>query len=135
MAYIPPDITAGELEVLQVLWDRGECSTRQVTDILRPGGGESQYATVQKMLQRLEFKGFVRRDRRLSVHLFAAALSRDEFIDRRLRALARTVCGGSTAPLLTQLVRNKPLSTEERELLRGIIDRPERRLDRAGDQW
>ncbi len=86
MAYVPPDVTAGELEVLQVLWDRGTCSTRQVTDVLHPGGGESQYATVQKMLQRLETKGFVCRDRRLSVHLFAAALGRDELIDRRLRA-------------------------------------------------
>jgi BlaI family penicillinase repressor len=134
MAYVPPDVTAGELEVLQVLWDRGPCSTRQVTDVLRPGGAESQYATVQKMLQRLETKGFVRRDRRLSVHLFDAALGRDEFIDRRLRALARSVCGGSTAPLLTQLVRNKPLSAKERELLRAIIDRPDQPRDPADDQ-
>jgi predicted transcriptional regulator len=131
MVYVPPDVTAGELEVLQILWDRGACSTRQVTDLLRPGGADSQYATVQKMLHRLESKGFVRRDRRLSVHLFTAAVGRDEFIDRRLRALARSVCGGSTAPLLTQLVRNKPLSAEERELLREIIERPEQPEDRA----
>jgi predicted transcriptional regulator len=134
MAYVAPDVTAGELEVLQILWDSGPCSTRQVTDVLRPGGGDSQYATVQKMLQRLESKGFVRRDRRLSVHLFAAALSREEFIDRRLRALARSVCGGSTAPLLTQLVRNKPLSAEEREMLRAIIERPEQPPGPADDR-
>ena len=86
MVYVPPDVTPGELEVLQILWDQGPCSTRQVTDFTRPGGDDSQYATVQKMLHRLEAKGFVARDRRLSVHLFAATLDRDEFIDRRLRA-------------------------------------------------
>jgi predicted transcriptional regulator len=134
MVYVPPDVTAGELEVLQVLWDRGPCSTRQVTDRLRPGGGESHYATIQKMLTRLEAKRFVRRDRRLSVHLFAAAVSRDEFIDRRLRALARSVCGGSTAPLLTQLVRNKPLTAEEREMLRAIIERPDGPHDSRDDR-
>ena len=50
--------------MLQVLWERGEATRRQVADTLYPGGSESHYATVQKLLERLEKKGFVRHGRR-----------------------------------------------------------------------
>ncbi|MBV8312119.1 MAG: BlaI/MecI/CopY family transcriptional regulator, partial [Planctomycetaceae bacterium] len=57
------DITEAELAVLRILWDRGMATIRQLTDVLYPGGGAAQYATVQKLLDRMEAKEFVRRDR------------------------------------------------------------------------
>ena len=95
-----------------------------------PGGGASRYATVQKLLERLESKGCVRRDRGENPHLFSASIDRDELIGRRLRAVAETLCDGSITPLLTHLVRTEPLSAGDRKALRELIDRLDRK-DRA----
>ena len=115
------DVTESELSLLQVLWDRGRCSTRQLTDVLYPQGGASGYATVQKLLERLEAKGLVSRDRSLFVHTFTAAADRDELIGRRLRALADKLCGGSLAPIVSHLARNRGLTPAERAALRDLI--------------
>jgi BlaI family transcriptional regulator, penicillinase repressor len=125
MARPAMDITESELSVLRILWDRGPATIRQLTDVLYPSGAAAQYATVQKLLDRMEAKGFVARDRSLYVHVFAAALDRDELIGRRLRSLAETLCDGSMTPLLTHLARAKDLTDEDRSALRAIIDEPE----------
>ena len=122
MARPARDITESELAVLRFLWDRGPATIRQVTEVLYPGGGAAQYATVQKLLDRMEAKGYVRRDRSLYVHVFTAVLDRDELIGRRLRSLVETLCDGSLTPLLTHLARAKDLSAEDRMALRNMID-------------
>jgi predicted transcriptional regulator len=127
MPRTPQDITDAELAILEALWDRGPATIRQLTDVLYPDGGPAQYATVQKLLERLEAKDGVRRDRRQSVHVFAAVLDREQLIGRRLRAVADQLCGGSLTPLLTHLVQSTRLSAKERQQLRGLIEE----LDRA----
>jgi len=126
------DVTETELTMLQVLWDRGEATRRRVADTLYPGGGESHYATVQKLLGRLEAKGFVRHDRRDGVLVFRAVVDRDELIRRRLQGLAETFCGGAVAPLVMNLVRSQPLSAAEVEELYALL-RERRRAKPPGD--
>ena len=122
MARTPQDVTERELAVLQALWEAGPATIRRLTDLLYPGGAAAQYATVQKLLDRLETKGCVRRDRAGAAHHFSAALGRDELIGRRLRDVAEKLCGGSLTPLLTHLVRTKRLTANERRELRSLID-------------
>src|SRR5437879_129457 len=111
MARERQDITEAEMGIMQVLWDQGPCSIRQITDVVHPGqGAAAQYATVQKQLERLEAKGFVRRDRSLFVHLFTAAIGRDDLIGRQLREMAEKLCGGSLAPILSHLARTGSLT-------------------------
>ena len=122
MARTPQDITEAELLVLQVLWDDGPATIRHLTDVLKPGGGSAQYATVQKLLDRLESKRYVARDRSGAAHTFVATVGRDELIGRRLRDMAEKLCGGSLTPLLTHLVRTRRLNARERQELRALID-------------
>jgi predicted transcriptional regulator len=128
MARTPQDVTNAELAVLEVLWKQETPTIRQLTDALYPHGGSAHYATVQKLLDRLEVKGFVTRNRELAAHTFAAALGRDELIGRRLQATAEKLCGGSLTPLLMHLVRAKRLTARERQELRALIDE----LDQKG---
>ena len=121
------DVTDAELAVLQHLWGRATATIRQITDVIYPGGGPSRYATVQKLLERLEAKGHVTRDADVVPHRFAAAVGRGELIGRRLRTVADKLCGGSLSPLLTNLVESRALSRREIGELRDLIDR----LDRA----
>ncbi len=116
------DITSSELAVLRILRDRGTTTIRQLTDSLYPGGGAAQYATVQKLLERMEAKAYVKRDRSLFVHRFEPLLDRDQLIGRRLRSLVETLCDGSLTPLLTHLARAGDLTAEDRQALRIIIE-------------
>jgi predicted transcriptional regulator len=116
------DITESELTVLRILWDRDTATIRQLTDVLYPQGEAAQYATVQKLLDRMEAKGYVLRDRALYVHVFKAVLDRDQLIGRRLRSLAEMLCDGSLTPLLTHLARAKDLTEGDRLALRAIMD-------------
>ena len=125
MAREAQDITEAELALMQRLWDAGRASIRQLTDALYPAGGPAQYATVQKQLERLEAKGFVERDRSLYVHVFTAAIDRDELIGRRIRAMAEKLCGGSLVPILSHLARSETLTDKERKALRDLIEAPE----------
>jgi hypothetical protein len=73
----------------------------------------------------MEAKGYVRRDRTLYVHVFAAVFNREELIGRRLRSLAELLCDGSLTPLLTHLARAKDLTDQDRQALRAIFDEVE----------
>ena len=122
MARTPRDVTERELAVLHTLWDGGPTTIRRLTNVLYPTGSAAQYATVQKLLDRLEAKGCVRRNRGTAAHTFAASIGRDELIGRRLRDMAEKLCGGSLTPLLTHLVRTRRLTADERRELRSLID-------------
>jgi predicted transcriptional regulator len=121
------DVTEAELALLQALWDSGPATIRQLVERVYKQSGTSVYATVQKLLDRLESKGCVRRDRSGPVHVFRARINRDELIGRRLRAVADSLCGGSLSPLLTHLVQGKGLSEKERQELRALIDELDRK--------
>lgn len=121
------DVSDAQLAVLQALWDQGPCTIRQLTDELYPDGSDSHYATVQKLLERLEEKGHVQRDRSTHAHRFTAVIDRDTIVGQRLRGVAEKLTGGLMAPLLTHLVKAETLSREEREQLRSLIDELDRK--------
>ena len=121
------DVTDAELALLQALWDHGQATIRQLVERVYGKDGTSVYATVQKLLDRLEAKGCVRRDRSGPVHVFEAEIGREELIGRRLRAVADALCGGSLTPLLTQLVQGGELSPKDCKELRALIDHLDRR--------
>jgi predicted transcriptional regulator len=119
------DVTETELGVLQVIWELGPCTIRQIADRLYPGGTASHYATVQKLLERLEEKrGMVVRDRSVTPHLYSATRSREGFIGGHVRAMAERLCGGSLTPLLTHLLKTESLSATERKELRRLLEPP-----------
>ena len=122
MARKPQDVTDAELAVLQVLWQRGSASIREITDELYPEGTTAQYATVQKLLERLEAKACAARDRDSVPHRFAATVDREHLIGLRLQDLADKLCEGSVAPLLTNLVNGGRLSRSDRQALRRLVD-------------
>jgi BlaI family penicillinase repressor len=120
------DITEGELAVMRVLWERPAgspaASIRQIAERLYPRKTAAHYGTVQKQLERLEAKGFVKRDRSLFVHLFSAAVDREALVGRRMDAVVDKLCGGSLAPVISHLLRAPRLTDEERRQLRAMID-------------
>ena len=121
VARTPQDVTGMELAVLQILWESGPAIARQITDVLYPDGGPAHFTTVQKLLERLEKKGYVARNASDGPITFTATLDREQLISRRLLDVADKLCGGSLTPLLMNLVRAKPLKPRELQELQDLL--------------
>lgn len=115
-------VTDGELSILEVIWDQENPTSRDIADAIYDQVSDSKMASVQKLLERLEAKGCVGRDRLERAHRFRALVSREDFLQHRLRALADRLCDGAIAPLVTTLLRSKGLSKKNRDQLRQLID-------------
>jgi BlaI family penicillinase repressor len=118
-------VTEYELAVLEVLWNRGSATIREITEAIYGGISTTAYATVQKLLERLERKGCVDRDRSSYAHVFRAKIDRSDLIGEGLESLAEKLCGGSLTPLLVHLVETTKLSDRQRKMLRRLIDEAE----------
>jgi len=122
-----PHVTDAEFAVLSVLWDDGERSARELTERLYPACTAADVATVQKLVQRLEKKGLVSRDRSARIHRFSATLPREQFAGQQLSQMAEKLSGGSLTPLLVHLVENNRLSRREIDELRALLESRKRR--------
>jgi BlaI family penicillinase repressor len=111
-----------ELAVMNLLWQNDRLTARRIREQLYPDAAKPQHGTVQRLLQRLEDKGYVERDRSLSVHLFSAVISRQTYAGRQLELLATKLTAGSLAPLITHLVEEKKISRDEVKRIRAILD-------------
>lgn len=117
----PQDVTDAELAVLEHLWETGGTSVRLLAESLYGSSTASDLATIQKLLERLEAKKCVVRDRDQWPHRFEACIDRGDLIERRLQDTADELCGGSLSPLLTHLVKSEKLGMGEREQLRDLL--------------
>jgi predicted transcriptional regulator len=132
MSSLKLDMPDAELAVMRVLWEHGPATIRQVADILYPGGKAAQYGTVQKLLERLEEKACVVRDRSPWPHVFTPAVDRETLIGWRLRQTAEKLCGGSMTPLLIHLLKAEQFSNEERQELHHFLSQLENKADGSG---
>ena len=113
-----PQLADAELAVMELLW-RHDCLTaRDIREQLHGGATTSLHGTVQ----RLKEKGLVERDSTLAVHLFSALISCRAYAGGQLESLAAKLTGGSLAPLVTHLLEEKKISSEEIQRLRQIFD-------------
>jgi len=129
MPYSP--LANAELAVMELLWDESRLTARKIRETLYPDESKAQHGTVQRLLQRLEEKGFVARDKSLPVHLFSPAFSREAYASGQLESLTAKLTGGSIAPLITHLIEHDKITPEEIQRLRLILrERKERGEDR-----
>lgn len=111
-----------ELQVLKALWETSAATARELAASIYGGADATTIGTVQKLLQRLEKKGCVRRDRREFVHRFSAKVSRDEVAGWHLNAAVCKFADGSLAPFLTYLIQGQRLSEAEKAEIRRLLD-------------
>lgn len=114
--------SVGELEasVLAALWDGGEFATPDVFNhVGRPRG--LAYATILTVLQRLYRKGLVSRRGEGKAHLYSAALSREQFSERRGELLAGAMIGLGSAGLSAFLAEARRLDPAFMDKLRAQL--------------
>jgi predicted transcriptional regulator len=116
------EITDTELSLLNELWQRTAATVPELTEALYGNTQPALLATVRKLLDRLEAKGCVTRDRAWWPHRYSAAVKREELAGNRLQAAADELFDGELAPLLTHLVRSEKLTAKDRDNLRQVLD-------------
>jgi BlaI family penicillinase repressor len=117
-----PRLSKLELLIMETLWNRGECSVREIQESL-PESKRPAYTTVQTMVYRLlEGKKAVRIVKRIgNANIFAATISRDD-AGRRLFDDLLALFGGRTKPVMAQLVESGKLTVEDvREAEQAIL--------------
>lgn len=120
MGAMPPPLpTESELAILQVLWEAGPSSVREVHESL---GSRAGYTGILKLLQLMTAKGLVRRDESARAHLYQAAEARGRTESRLVRRLADQAFGGSTASLVMRALSEKRASVQELRKIRDLLD-------------
>jgi predicted transcriptional regulator len=101
-----------ELRVMDVLWERGPASVREVQEAF-PAAGRPAYTTVQTTMYRLEAKQAIRRVKKISnAHIFEAVVSRSS-AHRRLVDELLSVFGGRTQPVMAHLIETGKLTLDD----------------------
>jgi predicted transcriptional regulator len=117
-----PRLSAGEMEILQMLWREGAVSLSAAQAAL---GREIGYTTMQTRLNRLVEQGVVTRTAERPAQ-YAAAVKPADVSARHLDLLMERVSEGSVVPLVAHLVRDRALSAGEIAELKLLIAEAER---------
>ena len=112
--------TDAELAILQVLWDRGPSTVRQVHNALSTAQ-HTGYTTTLKLMQIMARKGLVTRDQSERTHVYAAQLGRGETQRQLVTDLLDRAFGGSAAALVMQALRAQPASEQEMAEIQRMI--------------
>jgi BlaI family penicillinase repressor len=116
--------TEKELEILQVLWEKGAISVRDVHDSL---GGETQngYTTILKLMQMMHEKKLVTRQKSGKLHLYKAIPSLESTQKQILDKMIEKVFKGSAMGLVMSALGNQNSSKEELREIRKYLDKLE----------
>src|SRR5271154_2685268 len=117
--YIKP--TESELEILQVLWDRGTASVRDVHEELAKMK-DVGYTTTLKLMQIMHEKGLVKRDDSFKTHIYQPAVSKEKTQKHLLGKMIDTLFGGSPTELVLQALGNHKASPQELDEIQQLLN-------------
>jgi BlaI family penicillinase repressor len=102
-------LTRLELQIMEVLWTRGQASIREIQETFAEKGRPA-YTTIQTTVYRLEAKSAVRRVKKIgNFHIFEAAVSRNAAQQKLIDDLL-ALFGGRTQPVMAHLIESGKLT-------------------------
>ena len=117
--YIKP--TESELEILQILFQKGTASVREVHEVLSKTK-EAGYTTTLKLMQIMHEKGLVKRDASVKTHIYQPAVSREKTQKHLLGKMIDSLFGGSPTQLVIQALGDHQASPSELEEIQKLLD-------------
>ena len=113
--------TEGELEILQVLWQKEKASVREVHEVILQSK-DAGYTTTLKLMQIMFEKGLVIRDDSAKTHIYQAKISKEktqlQFVDKMIANLF----GGSSTQLVMQALGSQSPSKQELEEIQQFLN-------------
>ena len=118
--------TESELEILNILWNKGSMTVREVHEQLEKTK-EAGYTTTLKLMQIMHDKKLLKRDTSNKTHVYTAAITREQTQGQMLQRMIDTVFNGSAMQLVMQALGNHKASTSELDMIKEYLGRIEKK--------
>jgi len=116
--------TKSELEILQVLWEQGPLTVREVNNELLKQK-DVNYTTTLKLMQIMAEKGILVRDESQMKHIYIVAEEEQKTKEHLLDKFVDSMYKGSASKLVMQLLGNKKTSSEDLQVIKDIVSKLE----------
>ena len=116
-----PKLGKVQLQIMQVLWDRGHASAREITAALNRNG-QIAHSTVQTLLRQLEAKGAVSHRRQDRTFVFRPLINEASVARTEIRRLTERLFGGSAGGLMTYLLKEETIPPDELDQIKRLIE-------------
>jgi len=112
--------TDQELEILKLVWQRGEATVREIhQDMLKQR--PVAYTTVLTMMGILEHKGHLKKKEGERAYIYAPAQPQAKVEEKMVKEFVNRVFDGSAKPLLVHLMENREMSKEDLAEIEALI--------------
>ncbi|MDB5087821.1 MAG: transcriptional regulator [Mucilaginibacter sp.] len=118
------DPTKSELEILQVLWENGPSTVRDVNNELLKQK-DVNYTTTLKLMQIMADKGILARDESQMKHIYSVAEDEQKTKEHLLDKFVDSMYKGSASKLVMQLLGNKKTSQQELQEIKDLLKKLE----------
>jgi predicted transcriptional regulator len=116
--------TESEMEILQILWEEGPSTVREVHEILS-GTKESGYTTTLKLMQIMHDKGMLSRNDESKTHIYSALIKKESVQKQVVGNMIKGLFKGSSAKLVMHALGNHRASSEEISEIKKYLDEME----------
>ena len=116
--------TETELEILQILWQKGPSSVRDVNDAMSHEK-EIGYTTTLKLMQIMNEKEFTERDTASRTHIYTAKVEEEKVKSGLLKSFINSAFRGSASSLVMQALGQSNASLEELDQIKSLIQQIE----------
>ncbi len=112
--------TETELEILQILWQNGPSSVRDVNDAMTKNK-EIGYTTTLKLMQIMNEKELTHRDTASRTHIYTANVEEEKVKSGLFKSFINSAFRGSTSSLVMQALGQSNASIDELNQIKSLI--------------
>lgn len=114
--------TESELEILNILWDKGKATVREVHDVIE-SRRTAGYTTTLKLMQIMLEKGMLNREPLGKLHVYFALMKREQAQEQSVKKMIDTMFSGSASQMVMQALGNHTSSKKELEEIKALLDK------------
>ena len=117
--------TEKELEILRIVWEKGPISVKDVHELL---GGDpvNGYTTILKLMQIMNEKGHLTRQKRGKLHLYEAVISQETTQRHAVDKIIENLFKGSASQLVMSALGSRKSTKVELKAIREYLDNLEK---------
>ena len=113
-------LTTAELEIMNIVWELGNATVRDVYERLRERR-KVAYTSVMTFMNILKQKGYLKKRLADRAYVYQPARPRRQVVGAMVRDFVERVFQGAAKPLMVHLVEDRSLSPEDLEEIRGLL--------------
>jgi predicted transcriptional regulator len=119
--------TDSELEILNILWEKGPSTVRDVHEVLERSK-EAGYTTTLKLMQIMHDKKLLTRNEASRSHIYTANISQQKTQGQLVKKFIDNVFNGSASQLVLQALGNHKANRQELDEIKQLLAEMEKKM-------